>query len=565
MVESNSARLPIPESAQAAPGIAANGGRKSFRLWWILAFTLALLQALVCMHSVSPDSISYLDLAEFIARGEWERAVNGYWNPLYPTLLAITLILNPFGPAAEAGLAHMVNFFAFLLLCWIFTRLVRQILSGQSVNSDLSHDGFFQLAFCLFLWCSLWMISLCHILPDMLVACSFLGASTLLLKFMKGTGNWKTAIGMGVTLALGYFSKAIMFPIGLLFCAVIPLAAQKVRQRVVYTVAVTATFLAVCSVYIVALSEKYGKATFSESGRLAHAWAVNGLPMWFHWQGLEPGSGTPEHPTRKILDQPPVYEFARPEGGTYPPWFDPAYWHEGLRSHLLPGKQIKALLKNLWLYMNWIFAAPVFVLILLLTGAAFFQKRFLHPWRFYLPLLVPPILGLGSYALVHVEMRYTAPFWLVIFLVLIAQNRGVPMEKPWRKAALGIFIVHFVLWQLTLLSTGVIQLARKGHVHYTVAQELAERGITEGDHVAVIGAAYEAYFARLANLQIVAEAPTLSATSITPLQDHEVRNLIDLFSETTARAVLTTTPPEMLPGVAWEQLSDSGFYFLPLP
>ena len=526
---------------------------------------MALLQAFAYMHSVSPDSISYLDIAEFIARGEWEQAVNGYWNPLYPALLAITLSLNPFGPGAEAAFAHLVNCFAFLLLCWIFTRFLRQILSSPSSGSDVSQDKFLlQLAFCLFLWCSLWMINLCHLLPDMLVACSFLGASTLLLKFMNGRGNWRTAMGMGLVLASGYFAKAIMFPIGILFCAVLPLSVHSWRQRVIYTAAVTATFLALCSIYIVPLSQKYGKPTFSESGRLAHAWAVNGLPMWFHWQGLEPGSGTPEHPTRKILDRPPVYEFARPDGGTYPPWFDPAYWHAGLEAQMLLKNQLKALLKNLWLYVDWIVAAPVFFLILLLAGASLFHTRSLRQWRFFLPVLIPPVLGLGSYALVHLELRYTAPFWLVIFLVLLVQSRGLSWGGPWRKAALAIFMVHFLVCQLALIASGLIPLIRDGHLHYRVAQELSQRGITPGDHVAVIGPAFDGYFARLANIQIVAEAPTLPGVPPVPLEDSETRSLVDLFSRTSARAVITTTAPELLPGVAWEQLSDTGFYFLPL-
>ena len=35
------------------------------------------------------------------------------------------------------------------------------------------------------------------------------------------------------------------------------------------------------------------------------------------------------HPSRKILDTPPIYEFATPVKGTLPIWYDPSYWTEG--------------------------------------------------------------------------------------------------------------------------------------------------------------------------------------------------------------------------------------------
>ena len=565
MADSNSPHADPALKASHPPGERSERSCRPIKFLWFLGVPLALLQSILYMHVVSPDAISYLDLAEFIARGEWHLAVNGYWNPLYPTLLALVLLINPFGPAAEAALAHLVNFFVFVLLCWVFAHFLRQI------NYHFRSKGLaepppiaMELAVWLFLWSTLQMITLRHLVPDLLVACSFLGAATLLMKLINGSGTWKTSIAMGITLALGYFSKAIMFPIGLLFCAMVPFSARKSQLRLAHTAAVTATFLSISALYIIPLSEKYGKPTFSESGRLAHAWMVNGLPTWFHWQGHEPGSGTPEHPTRRIQDQPPVYEFARAEGGTYPPWFDPAYWHQGLEAQFFPVKQLKALIKNLDLYYEWVSGTPIFLVILLFFGASLIQTRKLATWGFSLPLLVPPVLGLFAYTLIYTEPRYTAPFWLVIFMILLVQTRKTALHGALRTAALAICIGHFAVMQLEILSLGAVDLTRKGHIHYEVAQELAERGLSPGENLAVIGTASHAYFARLADVQIVAEAPTLPGTPPAPLGDEETRELIQLLSTTSAQAIVTSIPPAYLPGAAWEQLSDTGFYFLPL-
>src|SRR6188474_2036492 len=56
---------------------------------WTIAILLGCIQAFASRFYMNADGISYLNLSDIIARGDWGSAVNGYWSPLYPFLLSI--------------------------------------------------------------------------------------------------------------------------------------------------------------------------------------------------------------------------------------------------------------------------------------------------------------------------------------------------------------------------------------------------------------------------------------------------------------------------------------------
>jgi len=95
--------------------------------------------------------------------------------------------------------------------------------------------------------------------------------------------------------------------------------------------AALAVFLLLSTPYIVALSHANDRVMFNDAGRLNYAWEINRVKKWAHWQGEEGVHGTPVHPTRKIHEDPPMYEFGTPFEVTYPPWYNPTYWYDGVR------------------------------------------------------------------------------------------------------------------------------------------------------------------------------------------------------------------------------------------
>jgi hypothetical protein len=100
-------------------------------------------------------------------------------------------------------------------------------------------------------------------------------------------------------------------------------------------------FVDVSSPFIAAPSKQKGRLTFGDSGRLAYATVSPGSPQ-VHGQGVPAGF-------RNIqLDNflPPVFEFATPVGGAYPPGYDPSYWNEGMRASFRVRSQIRVLLQS---------------------------------------------------------------------------------------------------------------------------------------------------------------------------------------------------------------------------
>jgi hypothetical protein len=164
------------------------------------------------------------------------------------------------------------------------------------------------------------------------------------------------------------------------------------------------------------LSRQQGHLTYSEAGKLAYYWMVNSARPWFHWQGAEPGSGTPVHPTRQLSAEPEVYEFGdRP--GTYPVWFDPAYWHQGLKVQIKPKNQLKAINYNLQTYYTVFFEEPISIVLLVLfgigAGALALRTKL---W----PLLIPGAAGLCILLPVYALPRHLAPFLLLLYLTALA-------------------------------------------------------------------------------------------------------------------------------------------------
>lgn len=120
------------------------------------------------------------------------------------------------------------------------------------------------------------------------------------------------------------------------------------------------------------------------------------------------GSGMPNHPTRKLNDYPAIYEFAAKNMGTYPPWFDPTYWYQGVTPHPNWKLQAKIFVANLILEFRIIgapsavFIGPVIVLAMLGNDCGRWIKSFRKLWHIW----APGLIALLMFALVYVESRF---------------------------------------------------------------------------------------------------------------------------------------------------------------
>jgi hypothetical protein len=235
-----------------------------------------------------------------------------------------------------------------------------------------------------------------------------------------------------------------------------------------------------------------------------------------HWQG-EPGDlGTPRHPTRKIHEAPDAYEFGEPVAGTYPPWYDPSYWYDGVAPRLSVGRQVSVFALFALYSCALLLRAPGVLLAGLLAlqreGRAVARARMSRDW----PVVLPCVAGLSMYTLGYVDRRYVAGFLAVLALSILATVR-----LPRRRAAIGYWCIA-VSATLTLaaltgrstwsdLRTTATDVYHRSEAHPNVQWALVEHfrthGVGPGTKVGYVGLAINAHWVRLLGARIVAEVP----------------------------------------------------------
>ena len=482
-----------------------------------VALGLALLHCWVRRFYMSPDGLSYLDLTD----AWWQSgdtAINGYWSPLYPWLVGLGLRIAQPEPQWEAPVVHAINFVLFVGAMLAFERFWET--AGEEVgHNGWPHWGWQAMGYPIFLWASITLVSVWEVTPDLLVSSLLLLAASQLLKIQRGSRARSRFVVLGLLLGLAYLTKLAMFPVALIFFGIGLFATDFKPQTLSRWALAILVFAAIAAPWAVVLSKTLDQPTLGTASRLNYAWYVNNAPGGgHHWQRGDPRFGVPTHPTRQLAADPPVFEFATPIGGTYPPRFEPTYWHAGLETWFDARLQLAVLAANLGLYLKILLGqqAPWIIAVCLLA----FLAGKPHP-RAVIGSYVCLALGtvpLLMYALVHVETRFLGAF--VVFLAA-----GVLMGVSWptlplaRRRASAIVIAAACLALVPVLydTARWVSKGRQGlmswsgtetHESWQVALGLKELGIEPGSSVAFIGYRIDAYWARLAGVRVVAELDT---------------------------------------------------------
>jgi len=343
----------------------------TYRLMGFLVAVCAVLliaQSWRERYAMNPDGMSYLDMADRLRQHDAGTWLHPYWSPLYPGLLALTFKLIPPDAATKFPLAHLLNCLIGLASLAAFTFFLMQWprLRGDSRPVVL-------FGYACFLWCSIEVIGLQTVSPDLLVSALLFLAGGLVCS-MSGPGDRKrsTAVWLGIVLALAFLTKAVMLVLGAALLLLLWLA--RARRRDIALAALVFALLA--GVHIGFLSARLGKFSFSESGRLNYAWFVQeGIPMDYGWMGEDGRHGTPLHPPRRVRQQPEVLEFNYAQvPGTYPLWYDPAFFHEGIELHFDLGKQL-AVLAAAPNSIRWSHGRNVYVLLAGMLALVWLARR----------------------------------------------------------------------------------------------------------------------------------------------------------------------------------------------
>ena len=242
--------------------------------FFALAAILGLLDAVAVRHAMGSDGISYLDMSDVFRSGHWLAAINAYWSPLYPIVLAIAFRIVKPSPYWEFAVLHFTNFFIYLgafaafgFFLKGFLRYVR--LETHDDRFAVSESLWTALGYTIFMWASLRTIRIYSVTPDMLASAFAYLAAGFILRIKMGAATWKNYALLGAALGLGYLAKTPMFPLGLAFLAVSVLVAGKRGnwlRAAGHGLVACGVFLAICSPMLYLISKSQGHLSFGDSG-----------------------------------------------------------------------------------------------------------------------------------------------------------------------------------------------------------------------------------------------------------------------------------------------------------
>ena len=516
-----------------------------------LSVLMGAASAWFSRSDMNPDGVSYLDLSDRWMAGDLSGVVHGYWSPLYPALLAaVRFVMRPTAQF-EFRAAHVANFIVFLIGLTTVSLFIQELLSRSS-PAPWRRQAIVLWCYGLFLWSSIGQITLSYITPDLLVSAVVWLLALLVLKASDDRPLFSVALGL--MCGIGFLSKTIMFLV-----AIAVLASGLPRRHIVRAALLSLLgFTCVAGPWIGALSRQKGRPTFGDTGKLAYALFINDVQYYTNWQGEPPGSGTPVHPTRKVFEHPTVYEYNGPIRATYPPWFDPSYWNEGMQTHFDIRAHLRAAFATIKTYYvlfaktQWAFAG--LAILLVMTG----RRRTLQ--RDALRIAVPAVFVLCLYAVLHVEGRYVGGFMALLLMAML-----LIVDVEWRllRGVTAVVVTSLVI------ASGVEVIKQYGTrtslpLQWPMTAYLQANGLREGDGVASVGPMIMHSWPRLARVHVVAEVPPDAVADFWNATPDTQRLVFETMRHAGARLLVGTVSVTCSTATGWKQIpgTDTWFRFL---
>jgi hypothetical protein len=537
------------------------------RRWMALLAAASILVAAAftwySRYATNADGLSYLDMATNALHGDLRSLLIPNWSPLYPSLIAVVLAVFRPSPAWEVPAIHFLDWGVFVVATFCFQFFLRKWFRLRGVEGQ--GRGFLiraVFAHCVFTGTGLMMARILS--PDLCVAsCVYLAAGFCCRFLLPGAGRRQYVL-FGCALAMGYYAKSPLLPLGVALMTLLSFALpdRHGRRRLALAAAV---FLLGVAPYVATLSLRQGHPTFGEAGKLNYAWYVNRVP--YPWIGRTAGAGLPVHPPRLLREHPLLFEFSQPIAGTFPLWYNPTYWNEGLRTRIDFRQVLANTGRQLLLYLRWfLLAAPMWAGIVALRLAG--RKRRggtpARPDAWF--LLAWPLVAMGMY-LVHVDFRYIAPFLALLWLFLF-ENACPGVDPRFRTAVLAAAGGFMLLPPLkTLLRTAPPDFLE-------AARGLEGIGLRRGDRLAVAGDLHDGFYARAAGVRIVDQVcdthefftlefsesvPRCRPAFLNRMSAAELSALWRDLRTTGARAVIVRGKPPASGDTGWRVLGNSGY------
>jgi hypothetical protein len=556
-------------------------------------------------YQLDGDAVAFMDIADAMRAHNFALVPNGYWNPAYSAALAAGQAIAHPSRWNELQTFYWVNFWIFLgciAACIYFVRslaLVREGLVDSGLDSGtgpaLSRPALELAALGLLLFSFERELNLGAVRSDALLLFFFFLAASFLLRIQSGGRMYFYAL-LGAALGLGYLTKSFAFlPAGFLLTALFVYGLTRkqaatgpaTRRRILTgTILAGLVFSAIAAPYVVAISRQRGRPTTGESARMNYCFFVDQTDRWHEARTGKLGHAAAHflHPEQVLLNSPPVYSYAQHPYGTYPLWFDPAYWTDTLQPHFWLRGEVARLVRCTALLVRYIAGhlEPFALLGALLFAGCFYAKR-RALWLPLAPAALWGLLMLGIYFPVDLQDRYlTGPFLLVVLPALAMLRRPADSSRnPYAgqiATALALLLALLAVADAArdigqrrrLLVTAPHPIGAYSPEIYGAAQGLTGLGLRPGQTVACFGdtACYlDHYWARVAETPIRAEIEVPDGSDpgrFWAAQTDQPQVVADLQQLGIAAIVANFAPSAHIPA-GWQQLSGSNFYAYLIP
>jgi hypothetical protein len=533
--------------------------------FWTISLLFGLAQAWIGRFTMTQDGIQYLDVGDALQRG-FAAGVSSYWSLLYPLLVGTVLhVVRP--PVRwEFPVVHAVNFVLFVAALASFQFLLSTVRKNRPrgfnedpVRARVADCALMGLGYSAFLYTTMDFASLGMVTPDLMVAMFTYSAAAFLLRIQRDPDKIGNYCALGLTLGMGYLAKSAFLPLTAVLLFFVATLIRRNMGGVLRWGAVAVCVALIAGPYILLMSRSKGRFTTGDSAKLNLIWMVNGVRVT-NAQDSPTGNGAAIHPTRKLSAHPEIFEFGRPIGGTYPPWFNPAYWNEGIGVRFAPKDFVGALLEGLKRYQYWFHRRQTIIIgglliLLLLIPRRQLVNEILGDWPF-LALAVFPFL---MYAFVTVEARYVQPSFAMLWTGLFAVALRASREIPFR-------VIGVVAGVVTVMMTLEAALAIKQEGGRDVSLEVAEKmnglGVAPGDAVAIVGD--ESYiWARLARVRVVSEVffnQDAWGPQTRKVREQEWQTAREILPQTGAKYLVSSALPGIVDQENWVPLGDTGVF-----
>lgn len=538
----------------------APSGQKLAELHWLrrlavgaamaAAFLVGLLQTVRGWRSLNADGVSYLDLGARLLQSKLTGGYSGYWSPLYAILAAGSAYL-----AELAGLNRLLGVQA--LNCVLFVAalaaccwMVREVaVSAGAEPGGWRVAGLQASAASLFTILVIRESGVVLVTPDLLVAALMMAACGLSGAMVARGWPLRHGAAAGLIFGTGYWAKAVFFPIWWWWLVLHAVLGWKQRSALKALGLALAIWIALAAPLLLATSRAVGRLSFGEAGRLNAIWAWNRIASHGFWEGEEEGLGKPANRIRKVLKHPPVYVFGEkfPEA-TYPIWYAPDYWWQGVRMKATPqGLQLAVASNGARLFE---FLKPTSLALVLFLGSLGWAVGRNTPWRTRVATLLFCLAGFGVLLIVF-EPRYVlgaaTGVWTAGAVGLATPKNG------WRRAA-GMWIVAMlaVAGAWAFVDAGIAVRSAGPSLVTRIAEELSQVGVPERSDLCWIGPVPGAgEVAWQLRGRVVAQIPAeayrgwMQAHGVLPVAVEEE------FSKAGCRAAVAMLGPEDPPPQGW--------------